>query len=517
MYGANLAGLLDGPARHCAEQGAVLVGERVLHTWAGFAEAVARRAGGLRERHSIEPGDAVALFAANHPLYLETLFAIWHAGAVAVPISSRLHAREAADIVERSYARLCFASDDVAEGLVSALAATDAVDAQVVVFGEEDDRALAAAEPVAAAPRLPSDDAWIFFTSGTTGKPKGARLSHSSLWAMAAAYMADSATVEPRDSIVHVAALSHASGLMCLPWVSRGGAQVLPESGGFDADELFGLIAAGERSSFFVPPTLLRRLSAHPLASEADPEKIGTILVGAAPVLPADLRDGVEAFGARVWNGYGQGESPCTITAHGKEAIAAAVAAGDEDALRSVGVARVGLAVRTLDADGNEVAPGEVGEVCVDGPTVMGGYLEMPEATAAALAGGWLHTGDLGFFDDAGRLTLVDRAKDVVITGGYNVYPREVEDVLELDPAVAEVAVVGVADPEWGERIVAFVVTAEGAALDPDALDRRCLEAIARHKRPKEYHAIAALPRNAGGKVLKGELRDRAGAGDVSA
>lgn len=505
MYGANLAGLLDGPARHCGEKGALLVGERVERTWAQFAEAVARRAEGLVERHGVGPGDAVAIFAANHPAYLETLFAIWHAGGVAVPISSRLHAREAADIVERGHARLCFASDDVAEGLIAE------VEVPVPVFGSDEDASLLEFEPVSARPRLPSDDAWIFFTSGTTGKPKGARLSHSNLWAMAAAYMADSATVEPRDGIVHVAALSHASGLMCLPWVARGGAQVLPESGGFDADELFGLVAAGDRSSFFVPPVLLRRLALHPRASEIDPEKIATILVGAAPVLPADLRAGVEVFGPRVWNGYGQGESPCTITAHGKEAIAAAVAAGDEDALRSVGVARVGLTVRALDGDGNEVAPGEVGEVCVDGPTVMGGYLDMPEATAAALAGGWLHTGDLGFFDAAGRLTLVDRAKDVVITGGYNVYPREVEDVLEQDPAVAEVAVVGVADPEWGERIVAFVVTAEGAALDPEALDRRCLDAIARHKRPKEYHAIAALPRNAGGKVLKGELRDLAG------
>ena len=512
MYGANLAGLLDGPARHCADKGALLVGERVERTWAQLAEAVARRAGGLRERHLIEPGDAVALFAANHPLYLETLFAIWHAGAVAVPISSRLHAREAADIVARSHARLCFATADVAEGLLAEVAVP------APVFGAEEDAALGRFEPVAARPRLPGDDAWIFFTSGTTGKPKGARLSHSNLWAMAAAYMADSATVEPRDGIIHVAALSHASGLMCLPWVARGGAQVLPESMGFDADELFGLVAAGERSSFFVPPTLLRRLSAHPLASEIDPEKIGTILVGAAPVLPADLRDGVAAFGPRVWNGYGQGESPCTITAHGKEAIAAAVAAGDEDALRSVGVARVGLAVRTLDEAGIEVAPGEVGEVCVDGPTVMSGYLDMPEATAAALAGGWLHTGDLGFFDEAGRLTLVDRAKDVVITGGYNVYPREVEDVLELDPAVAEVAVVGVADPEWGERIVAFVVTAEGAELDPAKLDRRCLDAIARHKRPKQYLPIDELPRNPGGKVLKGALRERAaGAGDGAA
>jgi long-chain acyl-CoA synthetase len=506
VYGANLAGLLDGPARWAADRPAVLVGERVERTWAGLAEAVARRAAGLRERHGIGAGDAVALFASNHPAYLEALFSIWHAGAVAVPISSRLHPREAADVVERGHARLCFATDDTAEAIAAA------VEAPVLVLGAEDDAALVAAEPVAAAPRLATDDAWIFFTSGTTGKPKGARLSHHNLYAMSAAFLADSATVTPVDSMIHVAAFSHASGLMALPFLARGAAQVLPPSLGFDADELLGLVGAAERASFFVPPTLLRRLSAHPLAGGEIAERIGTILVGAAPVSSADLRDGVAAFGPTLWNGYGQGESPCTITANGKAAIAAAVAAGDGDALRSVGVARMGLVVRVVDGEDRELAPGEVGEVVVDGPTVMAGYLDMPEASAAALRGGCLHTGDLGFFDPQGRLTLVDRAKDVVITGGYNVYPREVEDVLELDPAVAEVAVVGVADPEWGERIVAFLVAAPGAEIDQAALDRRCLDSIARHKRPKQYHEVAELPRNAAGKVLKGKLRELAAA-----
>jgi long-chain acyl-CoA synthetase len=138
----------------------------------------------------------------------------------------------------------------------------------------------------------------------------------------------------------------------------------------------------------------------------------------------------------------------------------------------------------------------------------LGGYLDMPEATARTLRGGRLHTGDLGYFDERGRLTLVDRAKDVIITGGYNVYPREVEDVLDLDPAVAEAAVVGVADPEWGERIFAFVVAAAGAEVDQAALDQRCIDSIARHKRPRGYSVVTELPRNAAGKVLKGRLRE---------
>jgi len=225
--------------------------------------------------------------------------------------------------------------------------------------------------------------------------------------------------------------------------------------------------------------------------------------------LPADdLRRGIAALGPRVWNGYGQGETPCTITALGPEAIAAAVRTGDDAALGTVGVARIGTRVAVVDEGGSPMPPGEVGEVVVDGPTVMSGYLDLPAETAEALRGGWLHTGDLGRLDEGGLLTLVDRAKDVVITGGYNVYPREVEDVLLADPAVADVAIVGVPDAEWGERVVAFVVPAAGAALDAAVLDRRCLDAIARHKRPKEYRVVDALPRSAAGKVLKTALRE---------
>ena len=379
MYGANLAGLLDGPARW-APRAAGAPGRRARpqRTWAELAEAVARRAGGLRERHGIGPGDAVALFASNHPAYLEALFSIWHAGAVAVPISSRLHPREAADVVDRGHARLCFCTADVGRGLSAE------AEVPVLVFGEEEDAALAAAEPAAPVARQAADDAWTFFTSGTTGKPKGARLSPPEpvrdVGRLPRRLRRRSA---PADSMIHVAAFSHASGLMALPFLARGAAQVLPPSGGFDADELFGLIAAGERSTFFVPPGPAAPARRPPRGRLGRGRRSGRSSAGAAPVGPGELRDAVAALGPVVWNGYGQGESPCTITANGKAAIAAAVAAGDEDCLRSVGVARLGLIVRVVDAEDRELAAGEVGEVVVDGPTVMAGYLDMPEATAA--------------------------------------------------------------------------------------------------------------------------------------
>ena len=504
MSGANLASLIDGPARALSRAPAVVLGDEVRRDWAGFARAVAARAGALRGTYGTTPGDSVGLFASNCPEYLEALFSVWHAGGVAVPISSRLHVREAGDLLDAAHAGVCFVTPDLADDLEAS--APDGT--RLIVLGSPADAAAAQADPIAPVARRPDDDAWIFFTSGTTGRAKGARLSHANLWAMTAAYYADVSPLGPHDAIIHIASLSHASGLMALPFIGRGAAQVLPASGRFDAAELIDLIGAGARSTFFVPPTLLRRLCAAPQVQSIVADQIGTVLVGAAPVRPDDLREGVARLGPCLWNGYGQGESPCTITAMSMESIRLAVATGDDARLGSVGSARWGTRVRVVGEDDRELAPGEVGEVVVDGPTVMSGYLDRPDETSHALRGGWLHTGDLGSFDTHGHLTLVDRVKDVVITGGYNVYPREVEDVLLAHPSVADVAVLGLPDPEWGERVAAFVVASAGATLDTDALDALCLERIARHKRPTSYHVVSELPRNAAGKVLKKELRE---------
>jgi len=486
-----LSGLIDGPARWNADGRAIVLGDRTVHTWRTFADTVARRSAALRASLGVAPGDRVMLFAPNCPEYLEILFSIWHAGAVAVPVNGKLHPREATELMDRSGAAVCFAAADLAEGLES----------RAVVIGESDDLELARAEPAPPVTRSLADDAWIFFTSGTTGRSKGARITHGNLLAMTAAYYADVDAVGPRDSLIHVASFSHASGLFSLPFIGRGAAQVLPESGRFDVDELLALVSAGDRSTFFVPPTLLRRLCATSV------QRVGRVLIGAAPVSPDDLRQGAAAFGPCLWNGYGQGETPCTITALGAEAIDAALRDGDDRRLSSVGVARFATRVEVVDDDDRVLPPGEVGEVVVSGPTVMAGYLDLPGETAETLRGGRLHTGDLGHFDERGFLTLVDRAKDVVITGGYNVYPSEVERVLLGDPAVADAAVVGVPDDEWGECVVAFVVPREGSGVDIAALDARCLDAIARYKRPRRYVVVEELPRNSAGKVVKNELK----------
>ncbi|MGE0426213.1 MAG: class I adenylate-forming enzyme family protein [Reyranellaceae bacterium] len=503
----NLASLLHTPARCFAAHPAISIGDEVRYDYGALSRHVARLAGGLRGL-GLVPGERVALVMSNGPEYLPLLFAAWHAGLTAAPMNARLHPREHAYMIGHCGARLCLASADLADGLAGALAELPGPPRLIVVGGDAY-RSLAAAEPIAIAETDAADPAWLFYTSGTTGRPKGALLSHRNLLAMALAYLADVDWLDQRDCLIHLAAQSHASGLFALSHIARVSNQVLLPSNGFDIGELADLIARYENVTFFVPPTLLRRLSASPAMANARIEHIKTILCGAAPVYAADLKTALACFGPRLWNGYGQGESPCTITAMSKAMLAEAAASGDDGRLVSVGIARTGVELHVCDEAGVPLPPGEVGEVVVRGEVVMCGYLDDPAATRAAFGPLGLRTGDLGCLDGAGCLTLKDRAKDMVISGGINIYPREVEEVLLAHPAVAEAAVIGVPDAEWGERVVAFVVAREGAMLDPEALDGLCLERIARFKRPKAYHAIDALPKNAYGKVLKTVLRER--------
>lgn len=377
----------------------------------------------------------------------------------------------------------------------------------IIVPGSGEYARLLTADAVALHETAADDLAWIFYTSGTTGKPKGAMLSHRNLQAMAIAYLADVDFLDERDALLHLAATSHASGLFALSFIAKAGNNILPESGGYEPAEMAGIIDDTPNLTFFVPPTLLRRMVGDPAVRNANIANIRTILVGAAPVYAEDLKAGLAAFGPKLWNGYGQGETPCTISAMSKSMIAEAAAVGDEDRLVSVGVARTGIEVRIVGEDGGALPACEVGEVLVRGDTVMRGYWNRPEASAETLKSGWLHTGDLGRLDSRGYLTLLDRKKDLIISGGSNIYAREIEELLLGHPDVAEVAVIGLPDPEWGESVAAVVVPAGGAG-DRASLDRFCLERIARFKRPKRYEFVAELPKNAAGKVLKRELRE---------
>ena len=453
----NVAAWLERAARADPGRIAILHGTAPWATYGELARRVARLAAGLRARAGLVPGDRVALFMKNAPEYLEALYATWWAGLAAVPVNAKLHPEELAWIVEDSGARLVIESP----GELERLRADDA-------FGPADCDSAALA--------------WLFYTSGTTGRPKGAMLSHRNLAQMTLGYFADVDHVHADGRLLHAAPMSHGSGLYTFTHLATGAAQVVPESGGFDAAEVLSLLEAHARVSFFAAPTMVKRLAEAALAAGAGAPGLQTIVYGGGPMYLADLDLAARAFGDRLAQIYGQGESPMTITALSKRHHADRAHPRHRERLASVGLPQAVVEVELRDPGDRRVAPGEVGEVCV--------------------------RGDVGAFDADGFLTLKDRSKDLIVSGGSNIYPREVEEVLLRDPRVADAAVVGRPDPEWGEAVVAFVV-ARGPAPDPAELDRLCLAHIARFKRPREYRFVDALPKNNYGKVLKTALREQ--------
>ncbi|MEM7024892.1 MAG: AMP-binding protein, partial [Pseudomonadota bacterium] len=296
-----------------------------------------------------------------------------------------------------------------------------------------------------------------------------------------------------------------------LPHAARGACQIVPASGGFDPPEIFSLFAPASGSlggiTLFAAPTMVKRLAEHPDAGRSAHPGLKTIVYGGGPMYLADLELAHSKFGHRLAQIYGQGESPMCITALDKAMHADSGHPRYRDRLASAGAAQSVVEVRIADDDDQPLPIGEVGEVLARGDSVMRGYWRDPEASERTLRGGWLHTGDVGSFDADGFLTLRDRSKDLIISGGSNIYPREVEEVLLRHAAVAEVSVIGRPDPQWGEAVVAFVVQAPGQSCDAALLDHHCLEHMARFKRPKEFRFVEALPKNNYGKVLKTELR----------
>ncbi|KQT94337.1 AMP-dependent synthetase [Marmoricola sp. Leaf446] len=504
----NLASWVERNGRRLRERPAVAEGERLVHTWGDLAGRVAALAGGLRGELGLAEGTRVAIVMRNRPEYLVAQYAAWHAGLVAVPVNARLHRDEIAFVLADSGTEVVVTDEEHLDDVGSLMGEVGSLRTVLLALGEDWDRLLAS-EPLDLVDRAPDDPAWLFYTSGTTGRPKGATLTHRNLLMASLSYFADIDPVQPSDSIVHAAPLSHGAGLYGLPHVARGAVSVMPEPGGFGGAELLALSERWPGMSFFAAPIMVKRLAADPVLAGAELPGLKTIVYGGAPMYLADLERALEAFGPRLAQIYGQGETPMTITALSKADHADRDHPRWRERVSGVGSPRTDVEVRVVDVDGRALPAGEVGEVVVRGDVVMTGYWERPEATADTLRGGWLSTGDVGSFDDDGYLTLRDRSKDLIISGGMNIYPREVEEVLLTHADVTAAAVVGRHDDEWGEAVVAFVVLAEGAGLDREALDRTCTERIARYKRPKEYVVLDALPTNNYGKVLKRELRER--------
>lgn len=504
----NIVTFLHAAARCFPEAPAISVGDVLTWTYSGLQTRVARLAGGLRSASGMLPGDRIAMAMKNCPEYFELMWAAWHAGLSIVPMNAKLHPKEFAFILQNCGVRYCFSTPDLSHALTSAIGVTPGA-TRIVEIGSADFHAMAAHDPLPMQAAQPEDPAWLFYTSGTTGRPKGATLTHRSLLEMTLRYYADVDAVGRDDCMIHTGPLSHASGLYSLPHFAKGSHQIIPASQGFDPVELFGLFDRYRETTFFCAPTMVTRLMNEPGVRSARLDSIKTLFYGGAPMYLENLKSALNVFGPRMWQGYGQGETPNTISCLSKAMHIDDGHPRFEERLASVGVARTGVEVRVVDGNWRDVPVDEVGEIICRSNVTMTGYWNDPEATATALRDNWLYTGDMGAFDEDGFLTLKDRSKDVIISGGSNIYPREVEEVLLQHPGVLEVSVIGRPHPDWGEEVVAFVVSKVDQVLDEEGLDKLCVENIARFKRPKQYFGLSELPKSSYGKILKTELRNQ--------
>ena len=469
-----------------------------------FAARIKRLAGGLAALAQTSHGDRVVICMENRPEFFDLLFACWTAGLCPVPVNAKLHPKEVVHILRDCDARLAFLSGRLAPDITTALIDAEHT-AAVFATNQASFAALYEGTPMEPATVDPTELAWIFYTSGTTGRPKGAMLTHRNLLFMSLVYYADIEQVNPGDVKLHAAPLSHGSGIYALPHLFGGGTQMI--LGGFDPVEVLDVFEHAQNVTLFAAPTMVTRLLGQARKGATYPG-LRTLYYGGGPMYLADTLRAIECFGQRVYQLYGQGESPMTITGLAKADHQSHDDARNHERLMSCGRPRSGVEVRVVDAQGQSLPVGEVGEVVTRSDAVMTGYWNNPTATANAIKEGWLWTGDIGSLDDRGYLTLKDRSKDMIISGGSNIYPREIEEVLLLHPGVLECSVVGRPHPDWGEEVVAFIVARADHAPDAQTLLDLCLAHIARFKRPKVFKFVPELPKNNYGKVLKTTLRE---------
>jgi len=465
-------------------------GER--RSFGELEERADRLAAALAAR-GVGRGDRVAMLQYNGIEFVEAFLGIQKLGACAVPVNFRLAREEIEYVLADSGACLAIADPELAPR---------AAGIETIVIGPDYEAALAAAEPARPERDLKGHDlAFLMYTSGTTGRPKGAMLSHQNLVVNTTNWLYE-VGARPGDVWLSGLPLFHIGGLNgILPFLHLGALAVIEPSGGFDPALSIARLAEHDVSMCFFVPTQWQEICSHPDVATVDRERLRTAMWGASQAPLPTLELLAATFpSVEIVNAFGQTEmSSNTCFLRGADAIRK---------MGSVGRPALGVEVRIVDEAGADVPPGEVGEIVYRGPTVMHGYHGKPEATAEAFAGGWFHSGDLVREDPEGFIYVVDRLKDMLISGGENVYPAEVERALVEHPAVAEVAVVGVPHERWVETPLAVVVAAPDTTIDPTELIEYCRARLAGYKKPSAVVVVDELPRNAAGKVLKRQLRD---------
>ena len=503
----NLCHLLTATARRHPDRVGLIQGP-LRRTFAELDQRAGAFARVLAD-HGIGKGDRLLVQSSNCAQMFEAIFGCWRVGAVWVPANFRLTPREVAMLAEDAQARALLVHADFPD---HAAACAPFVDVTLWIGGSDPatdyEALIAAAGPAPDPVAVGRDDpCWFFFTSGTTGRSKAAVLTHGQMNYVVNNHLADlmpglGHEFGGSDASLVLAPLSHAAGIHELSQVARAVPSVLTESKGLDGAEVWRLVEEHRISNLFTVPTLLKLLVEHPAVHDHDHSSLRHVIYAGAPMYRADQIRALETLGPCLVQYFGLGE----VTGNIAVLPAALHTPGQDPRLGTCGFARTGMQIEVQRDDGSPCDPGETGEICVLGPAVFAGYFNNPEANAKAFRDGWFRTGDLGHLDAEGFLYITGRASDMFISGGSNVYPREIEEALLDHPAVAEVAVLGVPDPVWGE--VGMAVVVPRAPLTPADLAAHLAPRLARYKQPRHWAIWEALPKSGYGKLAKRLIRD---------
>jgi acyl-CoA synthetase (AMP-forming)/AMP-acid ligase II len=509
----NVGHLLTKTSRTYPERPALVYGDKGF-IYQETNERVNRFANTLKEL-GLKKGDRLAIVQRNCHQILETIFACFKAGIAVVPINARLHPKELAYIIEDSGAKALVYSEEFIETVKSIREDPRGVKHFICLSetpgGLDFEKLVSSGNPKEAEVDINTDNlAWIFYTSGTTGNPKGAMWTHKTILTMIMNYYADVYPLTPEDIVLHVAPLTHGSGCYALPVVGKGALNLILEAKKFDPELVFQTIEKKRVTNIaFLTPTMINMLLHSPYIDKYDLSSLRCVVYGGSPMYVEDLKRAVRKMGKIFVQVYGQGEAPMTISFLGREEHLIDGTEEEMARLMSAGIPRTDVEVKIFAEEDMELPSGKMGEIVVRGDIVMKGYWNKPEDTAETLRNGWLHTGDLGMMDDKGYIYIMDRKRDMIISGGINIYPREIEEVILHHPAVYEVAVIGVPDPVWGESVKAIVVLRDETKATEEEIIDFCKEHIASFKKPKSVEFVDSLPKSAYGKILKREIREK--------